>query len=201
MPLPTTRYAAAAALVLALTTGRAAEPEPAAKIDLAKEVSELVGVLKQQLAEQRSLNTKVLDSVTKQDKFLNDFKELREEIAALKRDVTEVRVKPATNGTDLQSLRDEIAGLRRQIEDMRRSVTTSSAKVTQSAKLRFVNRYVADMTVIANGSTFVVPAGEEREVSVAPGTVTYQVVGYQSVAKLNTLSDNQMLTVTLKPTF
>jgi hypothetical protein len=101
----------------------------------------------------------------------------------------------------LKRLNDELTALKNRLDAAGRSPISSSLKVTPTAKVKFANRYMTDMTVYLNGTTFTVAPNEEREVPVAAGSVYYQILGYQTTAKFNTLADNQLLTVTLRPAY
>ena len=195
---PSIRRTALAAAVLAFAAPLpAADPEPNAVIKLAEQVGKLVERLDQQIAEQRLLNTKLLDVITKQDKLATDLQQFRREVGEAR--TTEKQV-PALNPGELDALRREIENLKRELSDSRR-VTTSSARMSQSAIVRVVNRYVTDVTATVNGNTFIIPANGQRDIAVAPGTVAYQIFGHQAAPTFNTLSEAQMLTVTLRPTF
>lgn len=179
--------ACTAAMVAGYASAQGTPPAPPSLQDMAKSINEISNGIK--------LLTEKLDKV---DGTMN---RLSAEVTGLRDDVTALKTKSLASESELRRLNDEIVTLKKRLDEMNRTTNSNSSKVTQTAKVKFSNKYSTDMIVNLNGTTYTVAPNEEREVSVAPGSVVYQVHGYQTSAKYNTLSDNQMLTVTLRPAY
>ncbi len=192
---PSIRHTLLTAAAVAFAAGTACAqgnnpPAPAA-LDTAKALGDINNAIK-------ALGEKLDAALTR---INSDLKELRDDVSAVKRDVGDVKTRAATNELDLRRLNEELVALKKRLDEMKTLPNRETSKVTQTARVRFANKYGADMSVYLNGRTFTVLANEEREEAVAPGPIVYQILGYQTTAKYNTLTENQLLTVTLRPAY
>jgi hypothetical protein len=101
---------------------------------------------------------------------------------------------------DINALREEVDRLRKELEDLKKQKTA----VRQSDKpripaatgsIRMVNTYVQSVTVVVNGTKYVLAPGESRILrDQTPGGFTYEIPGVQKPVD-RTLDANETFTI------
>jgi hypothetical protein len=104
----------------------------------------------------------------------------------------------------IEVLKEEVARLRKEVQDLRRGLppTTRNARYGaapgRSGSIRLVNAYVLPMTVIVNGTSYMLAPGETRLLrGQAPGTFTYEVPGVRDAVD-RTLGANATFTIRIR---
>ncbi len=177
----------AAVLALASALGPARSQETGLnKADDTKRMVDLLGSIDRRLANLEARSDATMDLIK------NDLKQLRDEVARLQREVADLRARPATPPapTTANYPSPLPAGP---------SASYSITPPAPTGVVRLVNTYFGDMTATINGQTYVVPAGQTRDVHVPAGAVTYQVYQVPRPLQTRTLVPNETLTLTLFP--
>jgi hypothetical protein len=124
---------------------------------------------------------KAVEKLEKATKDLQDAKD------ALK--VDELRTKAITIDTKLDLIDKDIQDIKKDIREIKRKMndTTSTSLRPDTdgttthgqGRVRFINEFNEEMSVVLNGRSFRLAPGQERMLSVPPGDFTYQVLQLQ----------------------
>jgi hypothetical protein len=179
-------WLAACTVALCLIPGRGPGQEPQTEL---RQIRELLNDIKSRMATNQ---TETLLSI---NKLLLDVASLKEEQARLRRELDELKNRPAAPAGPSTSLYGGAAP----------GAATYPAPVTaaspSNARVRLVNTYFTDMTAVVNGMTYILPPGAQQVVPVNPGTMTYQVFRVADVPVARVLRPGEELTLTLFPRF
>jgi TolA-binding protein len=138
---------------------------------------------------------------------------LDEKLAPLRSDLTTSQVGVLDLKARVKKLEDDLEALRTQVRSMnnQQQVATrqsagnpaGAAGITPAAssfgRLRFLNEYLTDMTVVVNGSTFTAPAGQILDVRVPPGQAFYQILNVNPSMVATNVAANQSVNVRIFP--
>lgn len=143
-----------------------------------------------------------LGDIAKQLKTINDRLSVIE---------TEMKV-PDGSAFALKKLQDDMSQLKKQVADLEKKAPYVAKRVDTSpksmdpvirpiasntAKVRFVNDWIEDVSVVVNGVSYDVMIGSELTVPVPAGSFTYQVLNLQRRAMSRTLEADKVWTVTI----
>lgn len=163
----------------------AAEPGIADPKDDVKAIRAMLERIDGRMAAQQSQLTDALILI---NKLMSDMTTLRDEHARLQRELNDLKARPA--GQTSSSYYPGTAGS---------SFSQLPSQAPLAARVRLVNTYIADMTAVINGVMYTVSPGTERTVSLAPGTMTYQVFMVADVPQTRSLAAGEELKLTLYP--
>lgn len=140
-----------------------------------------------------------------------DIKKLKKDLADLKVMLSEIqaaqKAKSLTKQIDSdqirdqvrQAIKDELADLRKELGESRRSAYAGSPPTGSSgARVRLINRYMEQQTVLVNGRSYGLAPGETRTVDVAPGEFVYEVRGVTE-PRPRTVQASEMFTIDIHP--
>jgi hypothetical protein len=175
----------AAALAVALILSPARSQETGLKADDSKRMVELLDKIEKRLGNQQAQTEVLMDIVRK------DLKDLRDEVARLQKEVTDLRRSPAGAGTSTSNYP--------QAMPTGPSTSNSMTQAAPLAHVRLVNTYFTDMTALINGVPYTVAPGQERIVTVSAGVLTYSVLQVPTPPQTRMLVPNETLTLTLTP--
>jgi hypothetical protein len=105
----------------------------------------------------------------------------------------------------LESLKTQVRALENKMETTTRISAASPAGAAAlspapaTARLRFLNEFVTDMTVTVNGRSYLVPFGQVIDVPTPAGAAIYQVLGADLAPNVRTLAANEVLSVRIFP--
>jgi hypothetical protein len=139
-----------------------------------------------------------------------DLKKVTEELNKLKETVAkfdDIRSKVTGFDVHLEAIHDDI----RKIKTKLNNESTTALRPDTSSKdlnakdlkgmgrLRFINTYNEEMSVLVNGTSYRIRPGEERLIGVNPGDFTYQVLQLQRNAQSRSISADETKTITIYP--
>ena len=140
----------------------------------------------------------------KLDKITQDLADAKN---SLKTD--ELRSKAITIDTKLDMLDKDVQELKKDLKDIRsrlgdRSTTAlrpdfDAAQFRGRGRVRFINEFFEEMSVVVNGRVFRLAPGEERMVPVAPGDFSYQVLQLQRFPQERRIAADETKTVRIYP--
>ena len=114
---------------------------------------------------------------------LEDFKSMKTDLEQAEK---RTNLAFARVAGDVQAMRQQIADLRRELDDLKKragSTTISgyAANGAGSGRVRMINHYAEQITVVVNDKFYKVEPGQTRlSEPIAAGTFTYEVLGVQS---------------------
>jgi hypothetical protein len=148
----------------------------------------------------------------------DDIKKLNDKLEALTRTLQELRdaaksdsVREKVNtidskidllDQDIRTIKDDIRQLKRRVSD---GATTAlrpqydSATFRGQGRVRFINEYPEEISVIVNGRPFRLAPGAERLVPVPPGDFTYQVLNVQRTAQIRPIIADETKNIRIFP--
>ena len=103
---------------------------------------------------------------------------------------------------DIQDIKKDLREIKRRLEggsstSLRPEFDSTALK--GQGKVRFINQYPEEMSVVVNGKSFRLVPGEERMVPVAPGDFTYQVLQLQRDAQVRRIVADETKTIRIYP--
>ena len=147
-----------------------------------------------------------------------DIKKLNEKLDALTkamqdlRDGTRaesVREKIATVGSQLDQLDQDIQTIKKDLRDLKRKVDGGSTTALRpeydattfrgQGRVRFINEYPEEMSVVVNGRAYRLLPGQERLVAVTPGDFTYQVLNVQRDSQVRRIVADETKNIRIFP--
>lgn len=140
------------------------------------------------------------------DRFEKAVKDLQELKDALKTD--SVREKVTTLDSKVDLIDKDIQEIKKDLRDLKRKVegTTSTSLRPNDAstlrgqgRVRFINQYPEEMSVVLNGRSYRLIPGEERLLAVPPGSFTYQVLQLQRDAQVRDIVADETKTIRIYP--
>jgi hypothetical protein len=141
------------------------------------------------------------EAVKKFDKATKDLADARD---ALKSD--ELRGKVNTLDSKIDLIDQDIKSIQKDIRDIKRRLDNSgsSSLKTESlyqgqGKVRFINEYSEEMSVVVNGRSYRLQPGQEKLVAVTPGEFTYQVLQLQRSSQERRISADETKTIRIYP--
>jgi cell division protein ZapA (FtsZ GTPase activity inhibitor) len=144
------------------------------------------------------------NAVQKLEQAAKDLKDAKD---AMKTD--DLKSKAITIDTKLDMLDKDIQDIKKDVREIRRQMgeRTStalrpdydSATFRGTGRVRFINQFSEEMSVVVNGRSFRLQPGEERLVPVPPGEFTYQVLQLQRVPQERRISADETKTVRIYP--
>lgn len=152
----------------------------------------------------------VLKKLQEIDKTLEDIK------TSLAKDVDDIKKNSVTiSGEEWQKLTKSIERLNAETAQLKASQVKDAGErigvplnkgaanppdATQYAKIKIINDYPTEQTVIVNKETYKVESGQTKIIDlVMPGTFTFKVVGIQDTEQTRTINPNQVYTITIYP--
>jgi hypothetical protein len=145
----------------------------------------------------KKLNDK-LDALTKTVQDLKDG--MRSD--ALREKVTTVDAKIDQLDQDIQAIKKDLRDLKRKVD----GGTTTALRPEYDAtafrgqgRVRFINEYPEEMSVVVNGRAFRLLPGQEKLVPVPPGDFTYQVLNVHRSAQLREIVADQTKNIRIFP--
>lgn len=143
-------------------------------------------------------------AIEKLDKITKEVQDLKESMK-----IDELRGKAITIDTKLDMLDKDILEIKKDIKEIKRrlgdNTSTSlrpefdSAATRGQGRVRFINEFSEEMSVVVNGRSFRLMPGQERLVPVPPGDFTYQVLQLQRVAQERRIAADETKTVRIFP--
>lgn len=142
---------------------------------------------------------KAVEKLEKATKDLQDAKDaLRTD--TLHKKLTSIESRMELLETDIQDLKKEIRDLKRRVEDgtstSRRFDTDST---TRDGRVRFINEFSEDMSVVLNGRSYRLTPGQERLISIPSGEFTYQVLQIQRGEQVRRITGGETKTIRIYP--
>jgi hypothetical protein len=140
------------------------------------------------------------------DRFEKAVKDLQELKDALKTD--NVREKVTTLDSKIDLIDKDIQDIKKDIRDLKRkadgSTSTSlrpddSQTLRGQGRVRFINQYPEEMSVVINGRSYRLVPGEERLLTVPPGEFTYQVLQLQRDSQVRRIVADETKTIRIYP--
>lgn len=143
---------------------------------------------------------KAIDKLEKAAKDLQDTKD------ALKLD--KVREDISTINSRFEMLDKDILEIKKDIRDIKRKLNDTSstslrldtdAATRSVGRVRFVNDFSEEMSVVINDRAYRLLPGQEKLVTIAPGDFTYQVLNLQRFAQVRRISADETKTIRIYP--
>jgi hypothetical protein len=147
-----------------------------------------------------------------------DFKKLNDKLDALTKAVQDlkdgmksdaVREKVTTVASHIDQLDQDIQTIKKDLRDLKRRVgdgtTTAlrpeydSATFRGQGRVRFINEFPDEMSVVVNGRPFRLLPGQERLVPVPPGEFTFQVLNVHRTAQLRQIVADETKNIRIFP--
>lgn len=130
-------------------------------------------------------------------KVTDDLKKLKDSFAKL----DELRSKSIIFETQLEMIEKDIKDIKRKLEG---AASTSLKPDTTTAfkgqgRVRFINAYTDEMSVVVNGRSYRLLPGDEKVVPVPPGEYSYQVLQIQRAPQERQIAADETKTVTIYP--
>ena len=148
----------------------------------------------------------------------DDIKKLNDKLDALTKTVQElkdgmksdaVREKVSTVESKIDQLDQDIQAIRKDLRDLKRRVadgsTTAlrpeydSATYRGQGRVRFINEFPEEISVLVNGRAYRLPPGQERLVAVPPGDFTYQVLNVQRDSQVRRIVADETKNIRIFP--
>lgn len=140
-------------------------------------------------------------AVEKLDKATKELTDARE---ALKTD--ELRSKAIKMDTTLELIDKDIQEIKKDIRDIKRKLELGSSTSSKSQSLyqgqgrvRFINEYSEEMSVVVNGRSYRLVPGQERLIAIPAGDFTYQVLQLQRYPQERKITSDEIKTVRIYP--
>jgi len=148
----------------------------------------------------------------------DDIKRLNDKLDALTKSVQDlkdgmrtdtVREKVTTVDSKIDQLDQDIQAIKKDLRDLKRRVgdgTTTTLRPEYDSttfrgqgRVRFINEYPDEMSVIVNGRPFRLAPGQERLVPVTPGDFTYQVLNVQRDVQTRRIAADETKNIRIFP--
>lgn len=142
-------------------------------------------------------------AVEKLDKATKDLQEAKE---ALK--IDELRAKAIKIDTTIELIDKDIQDLKKDIRDIKRKLENGPSTSLRSesfyqgqgqGRVRFINEFNEEMSVVVNGRSYRLAPGQERLIVVPPGDFTYQVLQLQRFPQDRRITPDETKTVRIFP--
>jgi hypothetical protein len=143
-------------------------------------------------------------AIDRLDKATKEWQEAKD---ALK--IDELRGKAITIDSKIDLIDKDIQDIKKDIRDIKRKLdggsSTSlrpdfdSATLRGQGRVRFINEFAEEMSVVVNGRSFRLMPGQERLIPVPPGEYTYQVLQIQRFPQQRSISPDETKTVRIYP--
>ena len=140
----------------------------------------------------------------KLDKLTREVQDLKE---AVKADA--VREKVTTVDSMIDQLDQDIQTIKKDLRDLKRKVdggTSTSLRPEYDSgtyrgqgRVRFINEYPEEMSVVINGRSYRILPGQERLFPVTPGEFTYQVLNIQRDSQVRRIAADETKTIRIYP--
>jgi len=189
MPCNGKWLACAVALAVALTAGSPS----AAQVEKAADADQKAADLAKQL--------EVLTQTV--HKLANTVESLKLKLDTLPAETAKVRQDAERANLKLD---EELAALRRKVDQLQRDVEGSKPGTTVKAfaapstgKIRIINTYPGQKTVMVNGRTYRLQPGETQLLDEPVGRFTYEVFGYHEQPQTRELDAVREFTITVYP--
>lgn len=122
--------------------------------------------------------------------------------------IEDLRSKSATIESKIDLIDKDIQAIAKDIREIKRKLNDTSSislrpdtdSATRSVgRVRFVNDFSEEMSVVINDRAYRLLPGQERLVTVAPGDFTYQVLNLQRFAQVRRISADETKTIRIYP--
>jgi peptidoglycan hydrolase CwlO-like protein len=131
-------------------------------------------------------------------------KELQEAKEALK--IDDLRGKSLTIENKIDAIDKDIGEIKKDLRDLKRRLENGGSTSLKSESLysgqgrvRFINEFSEEMSIVVNGRSFRLAPGQERLVPVPPGDFTYQVLQLERFPRERKIEANETKTVRIYP--
>jgi len=138
------------------------------------------------------------------EKLEKATKELQEAKEAFK--IDELRSKAIKIDTTIELIDKDIQDIKKDIREIKRkldggpSTSVRSESLYQGqGKVRFINEFTEEMSVVVNGRSYRLVPGQERLITVPPGDFTYQVLQLQRFPQERKITADETKTVRIFP--
>jgi predicted RNase H-like nuclease (RuvC/YqgF family) len=138
------------------------------------------------------------------EKLEKATKDLQEAKDALKTD--EIRTKAISIETKLEFIDKDIQDLKKDIRELKRkmdggvgSSVRSESLYQGQGRVRFINEFSEEMSVVVNGRSYRLLPGAERLIPVPPGEFSYQVLQLQRSPQERRILADETKTVRIYP--
>lgn len=144
-------------------------------------------------------------AITKLEKAAKDLQDAKDalKIDDLRARITKMESTLELLDKDFVSLKQDIREIKRKLDLNGTSGTGGSVKSESlypgQGRVRFINEFAEDMSVVVNGQSYRLLPGQERLIPVTPGDYTYQVLQLQRTAQTRTIAANETKTVRIFP--
>lgn len=141
-------------------------------------------------------------------KSVEDLKKVTKELEGLKdllTKVNELRSKSIVFETQIEMLEKDIKDIKKKIGLDDAGTSSKSLKPDTNAamkgqgKVRFINGFSEEMSVVVNGRSYRLLPGDEKVVPVPPGDFSYQVLQLQRTPQERQILADETKTVTIYP--
>jgi outer membrane murein-binding lipoprotein Lpp len=148
----------------------------------------------------------------------DDIKKLNDKLDALAKSVQDlkdgaktdgVREKVATVDSKIDQLDQDIQAIKKDLRDLKRKVDGGSTTALRpeydsttfrgQGRVRLINDFPEEMSVIVNGRSYRLLPGQERLVAVPPGEFTYQVLQIHRDARVRDIAANETKNIRIYP--
>jgi len=140
-------------------------------------------------------------AVEKLDKATKELQEAKE---ALK--IDELRAKAIKIDTTIELIDKDIQDIKKDIRDIKRKLESGPSTSLKSesfyqgqGRVRFINEFNEEMSVVVNGRSYRLVPGQERLIVVPPGDFTYQVLQLQRFPQERKITADETKTVRIFP--
>jgi hypothetical protein len=101
---------------------------------------------------------------------------------------------------DIQDLKKDIREIKRKLEGSGSvSLRPDFDSSTRQGRVRFINEFFEEMSVVVNGYSYRLPPGGERLIPVAPGEFTYQVLQLQRSPQVRRIVADETKNIRIYP--
>jgi hypothetical protein len=142
-------------------------------------------------------------AVQKLEQATKDLKEAKDAMRAdtLREKVGTIDSKIDLIDKDIQDLKRDIREIKRKLEgggsvSLRPDLDSATRG---QGRVRFINEFFEEMSVVVNGFSYRLPAGQERLIPVPPGEFTYQVLQLQRTPQVRRIVADETKNIRIYP--
>lgn len=139
-------------------------------------------------------------------KAVEDLKLITDDLKTLKEAATHIpdlRKKVAEAAARIDMIELDIIEIKKKLDKTTTALRPNNDGTTPNLKgqgrLRFVNAFSEEMSVVVNGKSYRLVPGEERVIPVPPGDYRYQVLQLQTQSQERRIAADEVKTITIYP--